>query len=160
MFAKIDNLTYLNFCLIKWRHSGPLSNVSRQLGGSYFWFWMCNDGAESSEQRQIPQSRRNCQTGKTRVKRYAVIECLLTQMTTSNFLHPKNIKSMIVVLVIVLGKVLSQEEINTQHQQWSNKIRNLPFTCPNKLHSWKTGIKNIFGQRWINNNETIIIPQY
>ena len=49
--------------------------------------------------------------------RLVVIKCLLTQMTTSNFLHPKNIKSMIVVLVIVLGKVLSQEEINTQHQQ-------------------------------------------
>ena len=46
--------------------------------------------------------------------RYTVIKCLLTQMTTSSFLHPKNINSMIVVLVIVLGKVLSPEEINTQ----------------------------------------------
>ena len=83
-------------------------------------------------------------------------------MTTSNFLHRKNIKSMIVVLVIVLGKVLSPEEINIQHQHWSNKIRNLPFTCPNKLHSWKTGIKNIFGQRsrWINKIETTITSQH
>ena len=81
-------------------------------------------------------------------------------MTTSSFLHPKNINSMIVVLVIVLGMVLSPEEINTQ--QWSNHIRNLLFTCPNKLHSWKTDIENIFSQRsrWINKIETIKITRH